>query len=146
MQANARMCGRFENDTMKVLRTAEDTDLNSLRFKIHDNRPGLRPFQFCTGADGETRTHTAFATTPSRWRVYQFHHVGSAKTEGPDYTHIPSAGEASERSFLKSYLGTSSFLTDAGAAGVVGAVGRVTGAVLAASITLPDVRGALVAM
>ncbi len=32
-----------------------------------------------SGADGETRTHTAFATTPSRWRVYQFHHVGINK-------------------------------------------------------------------
>ena len=28
------------------------------------------------GADGETRTLTAFATAPSRRRVYQFHHVG----------------------------------------------------------------------
>jgi hypothetical protein len=28
------------------------------------------------GADGETRTRTAFATAPSRQRVYQFHHVG----------------------------------------------------------------------
>src|SRR6476646_6814282 len=28
------------------------------------------------GADGETRTPTAFATAPSRQRVYQFHHVG----------------------------------------------------------------------
>lgn len=28
------------------------------------------------GADGRTRTDTAFATTPSRWRVYQFHHIG----------------------------------------------------------------------
>src|SRR5579859_1899278 len=28
------------------------------------------------GADGETRTPTGFPTTPSRWRVYQFHHVG----------------------------------------------------------------------
>ena len=28
------------------------------------------------GADDETRTHTAFATAPSRRRVYQFHHVG----------------------------------------------------------------------
>ena len=27
------------------------------------------------GADGETRTPTAFATAPSRRRVYQFHHV-----------------------------------------------------------------------
>ena len=29
-----------------------------------------------SGADGETRTLTAFATAPSRRRVYQFHHVG----------------------------------------------------------------------
>src|SRR5271169_1935713 len=29
------------------------------------------------GADGETRTHTAYATAPSRQRVYQFHHVGA---------------------------------------------------------------------
>src|SRR5262252_4352914 len=34
----------------------------------------LRPS--CCGADGETRTHTAYATAPSRQRVYQFHHVG----------------------------------------------------------------------
>ena len=27
------------------------------------------------GVDGETRTLTAFATAPSRRRVYQFHHV-----------------------------------------------------------------------
>src|SRR4029077_9331298 len=31
------------------------------------------------GADGETRTPTAFATAPSRQRVYQFHHVGVAE-------------------------------------------------------------------
>src|SRR3954464_15820039 len=30
-----------------------------------------------SGADGETRTPTGFPTTPSRWRVYQFHHVGA---------------------------------------------------------------------
>jgi hypothetical protein len=28
------------------------------------------------GADGRTRTGTAFATAPSRQRVYQFHHIG----------------------------------------------------------------------
>ena len=31
---------------------------------------------FKPGADGESRTPTAFATAPSRRRVYQFHHVG----------------------------------------------------------------------
>jgi hypothetical protein len=30
------------------------------------------------GAEGRTRTGTACATTPSRWRVYQFHHFGNA--------------------------------------------------------------------
>ena len=29
------------------------------------------------GADGRSRTGTAYATTPSRWRVYQFHHIGN---------------------------------------------------------------------
>ncbi len=36
-------------------------------------------FLFIIGADGETRTRTAFATAPSRQRVYQFHHVGLVK-------------------------------------------------------------------
>ena len=32
---------------------------------------------FClNGADGQTRTGTGCPTTPSRWRVYQFHHIG----------------------------------------------------------------------
>ena len=35
----------------------------------------------CSGADGETRTLTAFATAPSRRRVYQFHHVGMNRLE-----------------------------------------------------------------
>lgn len=30
-----------------------------------------------SGAFDETRTHTTFVTTPSRWRVYQFHHEGA---------------------------------------------------------------------
>src|SRR3954451_16256991 len=33
-----------------------------------------------SGADGETRTRTGFPTTPSRWRVYQFHHIGNFTT------------------------------------------------------------------
>ena len=31
---------------------------------------------FVFGADGQTRTGTGLPTTPSRWRVYQFHHIG----------------------------------------------------------------------
>src|SRR5262249_27679601 len=37
---------------------------------------------FSSGADGETRTPTAYATAPSRQRVYQFHHVGAALSGG----------------------------------------------------------------
>ena len=38
---------------------------------LHD-----RPLVTFSGADGRTRTGTAFATAPSRQRVYQFHHIG----------------------------------------------------------------------
>src|SRR6185369_771999 len=38
--------------------------------------PYARAHSIDSGADGETRTPTAFATAPSRQRVYQFHHVG----------------------------------------------------------------------
>ncbi len=31
----------------------------------------------CCGAEGGTRTPTGFPTTPSRWRVCQFHHFGT---------------------------------------------------------------------
>ena len=36
---------------------------------------GLRP----NDALARIRTETPFGTTPSRWRVYQFHHQGIAK-------------------------------------------------------------------
>ena len=42
--------------------------------KKPDNSTLIRLLNF--GAVGETRTHTTFVTTPSRWRVYQFHHDG----------------------------------------------------------------------
>ena len=31
------------------------------------------------GAEGGTRTPTGFPTTPSRWRVCQFHHFGTGE-------------------------------------------------------------------
>src|SRR5574337_556989 len=50
------------------------------------------------GADGETRTHTANATAPSRQRVYQFHHVGYFGTspgfDSGAFTGAPGAGAA----------------------------------------------------
>jgi hypothetical protein len=36
-------------------------------------------FMEIDGADGRTRTGTAYATAPSRRRVYQFHHIGFGK-------------------------------------------------------------------
>ena len=43
------------------------------------------------GADGETRTLTAFATAPSRRRVYQFHHVGRELYFGISFTFESAA-------------------------------------------------------
>jgi hypothetical protein len=37
----------------------------------------MQRLKVLNGADGETRTHTACATAPSRRRVYQFHHIGT---------------------------------------------------------------------
>ena len=36
----------------------------------------LSPTHSKNGTEGRTRTGTAFATAPSRRRVYQFHHFG----------------------------------------------------------------------
>src|SRR5262249_11057221 len=44
------------------------------------------------GADGETRTHTAYATAPSRQRVYQFHHVGGYFGTSPAFESGVPAG------------------------------------------------------
>ena len=38
--------------------------------------PGTWLREKLNGADGRSRTGTAFATAPSRRRVYQFHHIG----------------------------------------------------------------------
>ena len=48
-----------------------------------DYESGALPLSYCGGvrrpayALGRTRTATPFGTTPSRWRVYQFHHQRS---------------------------------------------------------------------
>src|SRR5438046_1537060 len=81
------------------------------------------------GADGETRTHTGFPTTPSRWRVYQFHHIGNACFE------LRPARQAG-------YFGISLFLGFAGAgAGAVSAgfagAGAAGCSALCPSMTLP---------
>ena len=38
------------------------------------------------GAEGGTRTPTGFPTTPSRWRVCQFHHFGTLAGSRPAFT------------------------------------------------------------
>src|SRR5882762_1814765 len=55
-----------------------------------------------SGADGETRTLTAFATAPSRRRVYQFHHVGVIGLEAS-----PCRKRARPQSARFYYFGTS---------------------------------------
>jgi hypothetical protein len=52
------------------------TDWTALRQRLFWFTTAPVKNHFATGADGETRTLTAFATAPSRRRVYQFHHVG----------------------------------------------------------------------
>ena len=62
------------------------------------SNPILFPWFLKYGADGEIRTLTAFAATPSRWCVYQFHHVGSGKSRqillnsGFTFAHLASHG------------------------------------------------------
>ena len=41
---------------------------------------GLSPDPFSLSAQGEIRTRTPYGATPSRWCVYQFHHLGSKRT------------------------------------------------------------------
>src|SRR5690554_1483525 len=73
-------------DTWPAWKPGRFTDSNNRR-SIEDaardgqgltkkNGLGLPSRLFINGARGRTRTGTAFATTPSRWRVYQFHHPG----------------------------------------------------------------------
>ena len=89
-----------------------------------------------TGADGETRTLTTFATAPSRRRVYQFHHVGINSGETPGeggYTHQTFRALASRLSSF-AYFGMSFVFESASAAGLsgvgtgIGAPGTVGGA------------------
>ena len=42
--------------------------------------PSMREWRI-RGAEGGTRTPTGFPTTPSRWRVCQFHHFGTGKVQ-----------------------------------------------------------------
>src|SRR5215472_8897155 len=53
-----------------------------------------------SGADGETRTHTAYATAPSRQRVYQFHHVGGYFGTSPAFDSGVPAGAGAAGAFV----------------------------------------------
>jgi hypothetical protein len=48
---------------------------------LPDRRSGNFKAFHINGADGRSRTGTAFATAPSRQRVYQFHHIGYRKKQ-----------------------------------------------------------------
>ncbi len=60
---------------------ASAANLQSSAFRLQPKKWGpCAPVFF--GADGRTRTGTAYATAPSRRRVYQFHHIGNESISG----------------------------------------------------------------
>src|SRR5258708_27838333 len=72
--------------------------------KIEDvgrKSPASDPSPPLYGTDGETRTLTAFATAPSRRRVYQFHHVGMV---GFDASPRPKRARLKDCNFTTSSL------------------------------------------
>ena len=50
-------------------------ELTTARLRIESSTPELR-WRIQNNALERTRTAMPFGTTPSRWRVYQFHHQG----------------------------------------------------------------------
>ena len=70
--------------TVTDLRTAsglpaEKSQRSGLNRRPPDYESGALPLSYAGGvcyAQARTRTATPFGTTPSRWRVYQFHHLG----------------------------------------------------------------------
>src|SRR5262249_41013716 len=50
------------------------------RLRIECSTPELLWRRFCCHALARTRTVTPCGTTPSRWRVYQFHHQGPSNS------------------------------------------------------------------
>jgi hypothetical protein len=56
------------------------------------------------GAEGGTRTPTGFPTTPSRWRVCQFHHFGMGGILSPDETERIATALNHSRSVRTSFL------------------------------------------
>src|SRR5258706_1928023 len=121
---------------------------NHTPLKIEDlgrKSPASDPSPPLFGADGETRTLTAFATAPSRRRVYQFHHVGVIGLEAS-----PRRKRARPQSVRFYYFGTSFAFDFAAsdalaASGVAGEAGTCwctgCGGSLTVSITPPPTRG-----
>ena len=62
-------------------------------------------FLHFNGVDGETRTLTAFATAPSRRRVYQFHHVDITFSKPEDQV-LCTVFTGLQRLFGYTYFGT----------------------------------------
>jgi hypothetical protein len=58
-----------ESNTKRIISDSSTLTINS---KLQTQN-----FKLFFGAEGGTRTPTGFPTTPSRWRVCQFHHFGT---------------------------------------------------------------------
>ncbi len=58
--------------------------------KKTDGAPSAAPRSYDVHALARIRTATPFGTTPSRWRVYQFHHQGNV-------LHTPTYGSDGAR-------------------------------------------------
>ncbi len=68
--------------------TVKSVEFQRILTNFNDNKKPAKPYSlrvWCTslhpnecsiGADDWTRTSMTCVTTPSRWRVYQFHHIG----------------------------------------------------------------------
>src|SRR6266516_3224882 len=113
--------------------------------KIEDlgrKSPASDPSPPMSGADGETRTLTAFATAPSRRRVYQFHHVG---VMGLKRRRVRSEPVLNARfyyfgtSFAFDFAASDAFAASGVAAGICCCAG--CGRSLTVSITPPPTRG-----
>src|SRR3954447_18122414 len=81
----------------------------------------------CVHALARTRTATPCGTTPSRWRVYQFHHQGPATPANTSTTHVSfqlSAIRKPETTRFKIRFHCE--LSNTGATGLEPATSRVT--------------------
>ncbi len=80
---------------------AEKSQRSGLNRRPPDYESGALPLSYAGGvcyAQARTRTATPFGTTPSRWRVYQFHHLGTSMEQYFDSAHYAPAPSHNLRS------------------------------------------------